>query len=59
MNILETWFNSFTAQPAPEKVGWVFVCIVMMLTLSPEIKFIFVKSFPALNLLLTDYSEIR
>ncbi|EGK7840604.1 hypothetical protein L1O59_001671 [Salmonella enterica] len=43
MSIFETWFKSFTVQPAPEKVGWIFVCIVMMLTLSPEIKFIFGK----------------
>ncbi|HAF5680832.1 TPA: hypothetical protein G8N93_005538 [Salmonella enterica] len=43
MNIFETWFKSFAALPAPEKVGWVFICIVMMLMLSPEIKFIFGK----------------
>ncbi|EBD0364533.1 hypothetical protein QY625_004873 [Salmonella enterica] len=43
MNIFETWFKSFAALPAPEKVGWVFVFIVMMLTLSPEIKFVFCK----------------
>ncbi|EKQ0890600.1 hypothetical protein P4Q63_002054 [Salmonella enterica] len=41
MNIIDTWLKSFSALPAPEKVGWVFVCIVMMLTLSPEINFVF------------------
>ncbi|HAF1609396.1 TPA: hypothetical protein G8M64_003694 [Salmonella enterica] len=43
MNIIEAWFKSFAALPAPEKVGWVFICIAMMLTLSPEINFIFCK----------------
>lgn len=42
MNIFETWFKSFAALPAPEKVGWVFICIAMML-ISPEINFIFCK----------------
>ncbi|EBV1275039.1 hypothetical protein D6T17_23305 [Salmonella enterica subsp. enterica serovar Oranienburg] len=41
MNIIDTWLKSFSALPPPEKVGWVFVCIIMMLTLFPEIKFVF------------------
>ncbi|EJC8750119.1 TPA: hypothetical protein N2997_004361 [Salmonella enterica subsp. diarizonae serovar 48:i:z35] len=43
MNIIEAWFKSFAALTVPEKIVWVFVFIVMMLTLSPEIKFIFCK----------------
>ncbi|HCM1846758.1 TPA: hypothetical protein N3A29_003458 [Salmonella enterica subsp. diarizonae serovar 16:z10:e,n,x,z15] len=39
MNIIDTWLKSFSALSPPEKVGWVFVCIIMMLTISPEIKF--------------------
>lgn len=41
--IIEEWFKSFSVLSAPEKVGWVFVFIVMILTLSPEIIFIFCK----------------
>lgn len=43
MNIIDTWLKSFSALSPPEKVGWVFVCIIMMLTISPEIKFVFFK----------------
>lgn len=43
MNIIDTWLKSFSVLSAPEKVGWVFVCIIMMLTISPEIKFVFFK----------------
>lgn len=43
MNIIDTWLKSFSVLSAPEKVGWVFVCIIMMLTLSPEIRFVFCK----------------
>lgn len=43
MNITKTWFKSFSVLSASEKVGWFFVFIVMMFTLSPEIIFIFCK----------------
>lgn len=43
MNIIDTWLKSFSALSPPEKVGWSFVCIIMMLTISPEIKFVFLK----------------
>ncbi|EEJ5313331.1 hypothetical protein Q1B87_003812 [Salmonella enterica] len=44
MNIIDTWLKSFFVLSAPEKVGWSFVCIIMMLTISPEIKFVFLKT---------------
>lgn len=44
MNIIDTWLKSFSALSPPEKVGWFFVCIIMMLTISPEIKFVFFKT---------------
>ncbi|EDX2836322.1 hypothetical protein B6B07_000808 [Salmonella enterica subsp. enterica serovar Berta] len=44
MNIIDTWLKSFSALSPPEKVGWSFVCIIMMLTISPEIKFVFFKT---------------
>lgn len=43
MNIIDTWLKSFSALSPPEKVGWSFVCIIMILTISPEIKFVFLK----------------
>lgn len=49
--IIEEWFKSFSVLSAPEKVGWVFVFIVMILTLSPEIGCaIFSESFVPDNL---------
>lgn len=51
MNIIDTWLKSFSALSPPEKVGWSFVCIIMMLTISPEIKFVFLKLSPLFGLL--------